>query len=103
MTPIDFRPVVLREVAIYCENRVEAVESIKGVAEALSFAVPSQTEQKQFWRSLKADLEEVRRSIPQEHVPASLNHVDTILKAALEEIIRQEAKLEGSARFARLS
>jgi hypothetical protein len=58
--PIDFRPVVLRQVSIYCEDRGEAVEAVKSVAEALPFAGASWTEQKQFWQFLKADIEVVR-------------------------------------------
>jgi|SRR5271155_2513164 len=91
MISIEFHAKVARDVTDNCASRAIAVETIELAAQDVQYADASRTDQQEFWKVLKADIAALRRSIPQRHVPAPVN---AILNAALEEILRQEAKLD---------
>jgi len=91
MIPIEFHAEVARDVTSDCGCSAIAVETIERASQDVRYAEASRTDQKEFWRLLKAEIAAVRRSIPQRRLPEFVN---IILNVALEEILRQEAKLE---------
>jgi hypothetical protein len=90
MIPIEFHAKVARNVTNDCGNRAIAIETIERATQDVLYAEASRTDQKEFWRVLQAEIAVARRSIPQRRLPEFVN---IILNAALEEILRQEAKL----------
>jgi hypothetical protein len=90
MISIEFHAEVARDVTDDRGGSVIVVETIERATQDVRYAEASLTERKEFWSALKAEIAAVRRSIPQRRLPEPLN---IILNAALEEILRQEAKL----------
>jgi hypothetical protein len=88
MTLTELRPKVVHELTNHCLSREQTAEIIARAAKAMSFADASKVEQREFWKSLRADLEVAQLVIVLEGGRES-----AYLDAAITAIILHEVEL----------